>query len=354
MKALVLSGGSGTRLRPFSYSMPKQLIPVANRPVLLHCLESIRQAGITEVGVIVGPGAGQIRAVVDDGDRLGLRITYIEQDQPRGLAHCVQIAHHFLGDDDFVMYLGDNVLDGGIEDVAETFRASRPAAQILVAKVEDPRQYGIAEVNADSRVLRLAEKPDTPRSDLAVIGVYFFTSVIHDAVRAITPSARGEYEITDAIQWLVERGWLVYAHPFSGYWKDTGRIEDVLDCNRVLLEAMPGQLGGEVDQHTTLTGNVVVEPGAQVFSSVLVGPAVIGGGTVLRDCRVGPYASVGRDCTLRGSSIEDSIVLDGASIQQVRGIRSSLIGRGAQVRSADAQDGYKLVIGDHTGVELVV
>lgn len=152
----------------------------------------------------------------------------------------------------------------------------------------------------------------------------------------------------------MERGWLVYAHPFSGYWKDTGRIEDVLDCNRVLLEAMPGQLGGEVDQRTTLTGNVVVEPGAQVFSSVLVGPAVIGGGTVLRDCRVGPYASVGRDCTLRGSSIEDSIVLDGASIQQVRGIRSSLIGRGAQVRSADAQDGYKLVIGDHTGVELVV
>ena len=352
MKALVLSGGAGTRLRPFSYSMPKQLIPVASRPVLLHCLESIREIGVTDVGVIVGSRAEEIRSVVGDGADLGLRVTYIHQDAPRGLADCVRIAHDFLGDEDFVMYLGDNVLVGGITEFADEFRATRPDAQLIVTKVPDPSEYGVAELDADSNVLRLIEKPQEPRSDLALIGVYFFTSAIHEAVKAIGPSRRGEYEITDAIQWMVERRGRVRARVFSGYWKDTGRIEDVLDCNRALLEVVTPRLDGEIDSSSTLVGPVVVEAGARIVSSTVFGPAIIGAGTTVRDSHVGPHTSVGRSCSISDASIESSIVLDGVSIRQVRGIHDSLIGRSAEVCSAPKR-GHLLIIGDHTRVEFV-
>ncbi|GIH94843.1 glucose-1-phosphate thymidylyltransferase [Planobispora siamensis] len=341
MKALVLSGGSGTRLRPFSYSMPKQLIPIAGRPVLEHVLGNIRDLGVTEVGIVVGAWAGEIAAAIGDGSRLGLRVTYIRQDRPLGLAHAVRTARGFLGDDDFVMYLGDVMLPDGVADLAERFRAERPAAQVVVHRVADPRGFGVVELDAGGAVRRLVEKPRRPRSDLALVGVYFFGPAIHEAVTAVAPGRRGELEITDAIQWLVTRGAKVAAVEYGGYWKDTGQADDVLECNRHLL----GGLGGRA----------VVHPTARVVRSLIEGPAIVGANTVIEDCHLGPGVSIGRDCVLRGTRLSDSIVLDGASIEEVRGMHGSIIGRSAVVRPAD-RDGmrHRLLVGDNTRIEIPV
>jgi glucose-1-phosphate thymidylyltransferase len=353
MKALVLAGGSGTRLRPFTYSMPKQLIPVANKPVLAHCLTDLRDAGVVEVGMIVNGRGPEIQAAIGDGADLGLRITYIHQEAPLGLAHCVQLARPFLGDADFVMYLGDNVLVGGMARFADEFRARRPAAQLLLSKVIDPREYGVAELDATGRVVGLQEKPPRPRSNLAVMGVYFFTPEVHEAVDRIRPSARGELEITDAIQWLVEHGRQVDGAEFTGYWKDTGRVDDVLECNRVLLGELTRDVRGEVDAASRIEGPVVIEPGAQVIRSRIDGPAIVGAGTVVEDSRVGPYTSLGTDCRLRDAEVRYSIALDHASVQSVRSIVGSIIGRSADVCSAPGiPTGHRLVIGDHTRVEV--
>ncbi|MET9535586.1 MULTISPECIES: glucose-1-phosphate thymidylyltransferase [unclassified Streptomyces] len=353
MKALVLSGGSGTRLRPFSYSMPKQLIPIANKPVLEHVLENIRDLGVTEIGVIVGDWAPQIQAVLGDGSRLGVRITYIPQDRPTGLAACVSLARPFLGDDDFVMYLGDNMLPEGVGRIAEQFTATRPAAQVVVHKVSDPRAFGVAELDADGRVERLVEKPQNPRSDLALIGVYFFTPAIHEAVASIEPSTRGELEITDAVQWLVTHGAEVKASEYGGYWKDTGRVEDVLECNRKLLDGLKPRIDGEVDPASVLIGPVVVEAGARVIRSRIEGPVIIGAGTVVEDSHIGPHTSIGKECVLSGTHIDYSIALDGAMVSQVRGLYGSLIGRSASVGPADiGTTHHRLVVGDHTRVEV--
>jgi glucose-1-phosphate thymidylyltransferase len=352
MKALVLAGGSGTRLRPFSYSMPKQLIPIANKPVLVHCLESLAAIGIRDVGLIVGDRIAEIQAAVGDGAELGLRITYIQQDRPRGLAHCVRIARAFLGDDDFVMYLGDNMLVGGIQMLADEFHRIRPAVQVAVTKVEDPREYGVVEVAADGRVTALVEKPEQPRTDLALIGVYFFTPEIHSAVRRIVPSARGELEITEAIALLVDEGRPVYAGRFEGYWKDTGRVDDVLDCNRELLGGVTRQIDGLVDSASELIGDVVVESGATVLRSRVVGPVMIAAGSRIEDSTIGPYTTIGRDCVLRGAGVSQSIVLDAVAVDQVRGIYGSIIGRGARVHSVPRDTRQRLVLGDHTEVEI--
>ncbi|MFD8480067.1 glucose-1-phosphate thymidylyltransferase [Kitasatospora sp. NPDC059673] len=353
MKALVLSGGSGTRLRPFTYSMPKQLIPIANRPVLEHVLENIRELGVTEIGMIVGERRPEIEAVLGDGTRLGVRITYLRQEQPLGLAHTVTVAREFLGDDDFVMYLGDNMLPNGIAQIAEEFRANRPAAQVVVHKVADPRAFGVAEVGPDGAVQRLVEKPEQPRSDLALIGVYFFTPAIHRAVAGIEPSARGELEITDAIQWLVTEGAQVSASEYRGYWKDTGRVDDVLDCNRELLDGLRRSVAGEVDETSELIGEVLVEPGAKVIRSRIEGPAVIGAGSVIEDSHIGPHTSIGRDCVLRDTHVSYSIALDGATVRGVTGVHGSLIGRSAYVTSVQsAMRHHRLVVGDHTQVEV--
>lgn len=352
MKALVLSGGSGTRLRPFSYSMPKQLIPIINKPVLEHVLDNVRALGIVDVGVIVGDRGAQIAAAIGDGSRLGLDITYIPQDAPRGLAHTVAVARDFLGDDDFLMYLGDNMLPDGIEEIAADFAAERPAAQLLVHKVADPRAFGVAELGPDGTVERLVEKPAVPRSDLALIGVYFFTPAIHEAVAAIEPSARGELEITDAVQWLVERGAAVRASRYEGYWKDTGRVEDVLECNRRMLDGLDGRVDGEVDAASTLTGAVIVEAGARITGSHVVGPAVIGAGTLVENSHVGPHTTIGRDCVLSDTRLAYSITLDGATVRGVSGLHGSLIGRSATVGPAEATGRQRLVVGDHTHVEV--
>ncbi|MGW1196780.1 glucose-1-phosphate thymidylyltransferase [Streptomyces sp. NPDC002536] len=352
MKALVLAGGLGSRLRPFSHSMPKQLIPIANRPVLVHVMDDLRAIGITQVGVIVGDRAQEIAAVLGDGTALGVEITYIPQDAPRGLAHCIDIAREFLGEDDFVMYLGDNMLTGGIREAAEEFRARRPAAQVVVHKVPDPRAFGVAEVDEDGRVLCLVEKPQQPRSDLAVIGVYFFTPAVHAAVAAIEPSARGELEITDALQWLVAQGADVCAHLYSGFWKDTGRVEDVLDCNRELLDGIAGFVGGEVDSASVIEGAVVIEEGARIVRSRITGPVIIGAGTVVTDSRVGPHTSIGRDCELDAAGVDFSIMLDGAAVLCVGGVHGSVIGRDATVSSARVATCTRLVVGDHSSVEV--
>ncbi|WP_043617746.1 glucose-1-phosphate thymidylyltransferase [Nonomuraea candida] len=336
MKALVLAGGSGTRLRPFSYSMPKQLIPIAGRPVLEHVLANIRDLGVREVGVIVGSWASEIAAVIGDGSSLGVRVTYIPQGAPLGLAHAVRLARGFLGGDDFVMYLGDIILADGLAGIAADFRARRPAAQVVTQRVADPRAFGVVELGRDGAVRRLTEKPRRPRSDLAMVGVYFFTAAVHEAVAAIAPSRRGELEITDAVQWLVSRGLPVRATEYRGFWKDTGRPDDVLECNRRLL-------GGRVE----------LDPTARVVRSRIEGPAIVGANTIIEDCLIGPNVSIGRDCVLRGTRLSDSIVLDGASILEVPGMHGSIVGRSAVIEPAgvDAVP-YRLLVGDNTRVEI--
>jgi glucose-1-phosphate thymidylyltransferase len=349
VKALVLAGGSGTRLRPFSYSMPKQLIPIANRPVLWHVLDNLRAIGVTEVAMIVGGQSDDIRNTIGDGSPAGVQVTYVRQDRPLGLAHCVELARPLLGDDDFVMYLGDTMLPDGIADAAQQFQARRPAAHLLLYKVADPTAFGVAELGPGGAVRRLVEKPRRPRSNLAIVGVYFFTGAVHEAVAAIEPSARGELEITDAIQWLVEHGAGVTASEYHGYWKDTGRVEDVLACNAHVLAGQQRRIDGEVDGASELVGAVTVEAGARVARSRIEGPAIVGTGTVVQDSQVGPNCSIGRDCVLREASVAESILLDGSSIAGVRGVYGSLIGRAASIGAAGR---HRLVVGDHTHIEM--
>ncbi|MFF6782509.1 glucose-1-phosphate thymidylyltransferase [Streptomyces sp. NPDC012510] len=353
MKALVLAGGSGTRLRPFSYSMPKQLVPIANKPVLAHVLQNIKNIGVTEIGVIVGDWAPEISDVMGYGAQCGTQVTYIRQDRPLGLAHCVDIARDFLGDDDFVMYLGDNMLPDGITAIADEFRANRPTAQVVVHKVADPRAFGVVELDSEGNVERLVEKPQQPRSDLALIGVYFFTSAIHEAVASIEPSARGELEITDAVQWLVAHGADVRASEYSGYWKDTGNVDDVLECNRHLLSRLRPDIAGDVDAVSQVDDQVVIGAGARIVRSRIEGPVIIGENTVIEDSHIGPHTSIGRDCVLTSSAVSDSIVLDRAEISGVQGLRSSLIGRDAKVGTgAWNTPHHRLVVGDFTRVEV--
>jgi glucose-1-phosphate thymidylyltransferase len=353
MKALVLAGGTGTRLRPFSHSTPKQLVAVANRPVLFHALDTLRTAGVTDVGVIVSAHSGEVRAAVGDGSRFGMNVTYLPQDEPRGLAHCVMIARDFLADDDFVMYLGDNIFADGIAEPLLEFRETRPDAQLLVTKVADPSQYGVVELDETGRVLALREKPAHPKSDLAVTGAYFFTPAIHEAVAGIEPSWRNEWEITDAIQWLVSNGRHVRARLLSGFWEDTGTLDGLLDCNKVLLERIQTDVRGSVDALTEIIGPVVVEEGARIERSVIVGPVVIGAGCTISDSRIGPFTSLASGCRLENAGVEYSILLDQASVVGVRSIAASIIGRAGGVRrEPSGLPVHRLLIGDDSQIEV--
>ena len=298
MKGLVLAGGSGSRLRPITHTSAKQLVPVANKPILFYGLEQIRDAGVTEVGIIVGDTGPEIRAAVGDGSAFGLAITYIPQDAPLGLAHAVLTAEAFLGDDDFVMFLGDNLIEGGIRHVVEAFVRDTPAAQLLLKKVPDPQRFGIAVLDDEGAIVRLIEKPKDSPSDLALVGVYLFTSAILDAARRIEPSWRGELEITDAIQLLVEQGQQVRASLVEGWWLDTGKKDELLEANRIVLSSIQGRIDGELDAESSVTDNVVIEAGARLVRSHVRGPAIIGAGTVLEDVFIGPFTSVAADCTL--------------------------------------------------------
>jgi glucose-1-phosphate thymidylyltransferase len=353
MKALVLSGGRGTRLRPFSHAMPKQLIPVAGKPVLQYVIENIRDIGVTDVGIVAGDRAAEISEAMGDGSEFGVNITYISQDEPRGLADCVKIARPFLGEDDFVMYLGDNLLPEGIGDAARQFAATRPDAQVLVASVADPRAFGVVEVGAGDSVTGLAEKPAEPRSDLAIIGVYFFTAAIHDAVMAVDVSARGELEITDAIGWLLENGGRVMISRYRGYWKDAGIPEDVLTCNRYVLSKISARINGDLDAISEVYGPVIIEPGARIVHSRIIGPAVIGADTLVVDSFIGPDTSIGRSCEIRGTGLADSIIMDGAAVVGIPDLRRCLIGRWATVGTVQQQQAHHhLMVGDHTQIQL--
>ncbi len=353
MKALVLAGGSGSRLRPITHTSAKQLLPVANKPVLFYGLEAIRDASVTDVGIVVGDTGPAIHAAVGDGSGFDLSVTYIRQDAPRGLAHAVLIARDFLGDDPFVMYLGDNFIVGGISALVDEFTSARPDAQIMLTRVSDPGQFGVAELGGTGEVIALEEKPDQPKSDLALVGVYIFTAAVHEAVRHLKPSRRGELEITEAIQWLIDNGRKVHSTIITGYWKDTGNVADMLEVNRMVLEGIEPRVSGSVDDASEVIGRVVIEAGAQVSGSRIVGPAIIGAGTRIRGSYVGPFTSVAPGCVISGSEIEYSIVMRGASIQGVRRIEASLIGHDVEVTpSPMVPRAHRLVLGDHSKVQI--
>src|SRR4051794_11225191 len=315
LKGLILSGGKGTRLRPITYTSAKQLVPVANKPVLFYGIEAFAAAGIREVGIIIAPETGgEIREATGDGERFGVSITYIEQEAPLGLAHAVLTAEPFLGSDPFVMYLGDNLLQGGIEDLVAAFRNNQPEALILLTKVPDPQNYGVAELDGNGRVKRLVEKPREPASDLALVGGYMFTPRIHEAARAIQPSGRGELEITDAIQWLVDAAAPVESHIVRGWWKDTGRLDDMLEANRLILETLERRVEGELVE-SQIDGRVVVEPGAVLERTTVRGPAIIGAGAHLIDAYIGPYTAIGRGCQIKSAEIEHSILLERSAVR---------------------------------------
>jgi len=354
LKGLILSGGRGTRLRPITHTNAKQLVPVANRPVLFYGIEAMAEAGIEEVGIIIAPETGdEIRAAAGDGSRFGVRLTYIVQDEPAGLAHAVLTAEPFLGDSAFVMYLGDNLLQGGIGGLVDTFRSSAPTALILLTPVPDPQHFGVAEL-ADGRVVALAEKPAVPKTDLALVGVYMFTPAIHDAARAIRPSPRGELEITDAIQHLVDRGERVEPHIVRGWWKDTGRLEDMLEANRLVLDTLVERVEGELVD-SRCEGRVVIEAGARLERCTVRGPAIIGASARLTDCYIGPYTAIGADCTIARAEVEHSILLDGCTVTDLDGrMESSLLGRNVTIRRGDGQPrAFRFMVGDNSEIGIL-
>jgi glucose-1-phosphate thymidylyltransferase len=353
VKALVLAGGSGSRLRPLTHTSAKQLIPVANKPVMFYGLEQLRDAGITDIGMIVGQTADEVMAAVGDGSELGIRVTYIRQEAPLGLAHCVLIAQDFLGDEEFCMFLGDNFLVGGITRFVEGFDSSKMDAQILLTKVAEPQFFGVAVLDDDGNIVELLEKPENPPTDLAVVGVYLFGPAIHEAVRSIRPSARGELEITEAIEWLIRSGRTVRSHMVDGYWKDTGKLEDMLECNRRVLEMIDGRLDGRVDDDSTVTGRVVLEAGASIERSTVRGPVVIGKDTRIVNSYVGPFTSIYYGCTIENTEVEHSIILENSSIRGVDRVQDSLIGKNVEVsRVEEPPKAHRLMLGDHSQVRL--
>ena len=354
LKGLILSGGKGTRLRPLTHTSAKQLVPVANKPVLFYGLEAMADAGIREVGIIIAPETGdEIRAAAGDGSRFGIEITYIEQDEPAGLAHAVLTAEGFLGESPFVMYLGDNLLRDGIHDLVETFRNETPDALILLTPVPDPEHYGVAELD-DGRVARLVEKPKEPQTDLALVGVYMFTPAIFDAARSIEPSWRDELEITDAIQTLVDRGLRVDPHIVHGWWKDTGQVQDMLEANRLILDELTERVDGELED-SRVEGRVVIEKGARLERSTVRGPAIVGSGSRITDAYIGPYTAIGEDVAISSAELEHSIVLSGSSIRDLEyRIEASLIGKNVEIKRGPAlPKAYRFVVGDNADVQIL-
>jgi glucose-1-phosphate thymidylyltransferase len=351
MKGLILSGGKGTRLRPITHTRAKQLVPVANKPVLHYGLESLVAAGIFDIGIVVGDTQAEIRESVGDGSRWNARVTYIEQDAPRGLAHAVLISEAFIDGDPFVMYLGDNLLNHGITSLVEEFDREKPAAQVLLAHVPDPQMFGVAELS-NGRVIRLVEKPAEPKSDLALVGVYMFSKDVFTSVRNIKPSFRNELEITDAIQNLIDRGLEVRPHIVEGWWKDTGKLEDMLEANRLILDTLETCVQGQVDADSRIEGKVVVAAGAVIERSVVRGPAIIGAGARIINAYVGPFTSIGEGTEIRDTEIEHSIVLEGARITDLANrIEDSLIGRNVTIRRLPVRPtAYRFMLGDNSEV----
>jgi glucose-1-phosphate thymidylyltransferase len=357
MKALILSGGKGSRLYPLTYTNAKQLIPVANKPVLFRVIEAVREAGITDIGIVIGKDENgrRVQEAVGDGQRWQAQITYIPQEAPLGLAHCVLIAREFLGEERFVMFLGDNVIQGGIGGLIREFEGSDYHCQIVLTPVEEPQHYGVAELNPDQSIKRLVEKPREPRSNLALVGIYMFDHHIFEATDAIKPSWRGELEITDAIQWLVEHGYVVYPHIHRGWWIDTGRPGDMLNANSLVLEELTPEIRGSVDSASEVDSRVTVEEGAEIINSVVRGPTIIGRHTRIVNSYVGPFSSIYHHVVIENSEIERSIVLEHSVIRDIpTRIQDSLIGRHAEVTVNSLRPkALKMYLGDYSQLGLL-
>lgn len=351
MKGLILSGGKGTRLRPLTFTQAKQLVPVANKPVLFYGIEALKEAGIKEIGIVVGDTKDEIREAAGDGSRWGIRISYIEQEAPLGLAHAVKISEDFLGEEPFVMYLGDNILKSGIKSLVEEFKKKKPNSLILLTEVPDPQMFGVAELK-DGEVVKLVEKPKKPRSNLALVGVYMFDFHIFEAVNAIKLSWRNELEITDAIQYLVDNGYEVHSHLVTGWWKDTGNIEDILEANRLILESIDGDIRGKVDKTSEVNGQVILEEGVVVQNSIIRGPVIIGTESEIIDSTIGPFTSIQKKCRIIQTEIEYSIILEGSEIRDVGNkINESLIGREVKIYKCPPKpSSYRFMVGDKSEI----
>jgi len=351
MRGLILSGGEGSRLRPLTFSQAKQLVPVANKPVLFYGIEALKEAGIREIGIVVGDTKEEIKEAAGDGIRWGVKITYIEQEAPLGLAHAVKISKPFIGKEPFVMYLGDNILKSGIKSLVKEFEMKKPNALILLTEVSNPRMFGVAELK-DGKVVRLVEKPKNPRSNLALVGVYMFDYHILDAVSAVKASWRNELEITDAIQYLIEKGYEVEPHLVSGWWKDTGRIEDILEANRLILETVSAKMEGKTDEESKINGQVIVEKGAVIRNSIIRGPAIIGRESEVIGSYIGPFTSIQDKCRIIRAEIEHSIVMEGTEISNIDSrIDESLIGRDVKIYKCPPKpSAYRFVVGDKSKI----
>lgn len=352
MKGLVLSGGTGTRLRPITHTSAKQLIPIANKPVLFYVLEQIKEAGIKEVGIVVGETKKEVMEAVGDGSRFGLKTTYIEQEAPLGLAHAVKISRDFLKDEDFVMFLGDNLVKDGIKKFVDEFKAEKPNSLILLARVPEPQRFGVAELS-DGKVIRLVEKPRIPPSDLALVGVYLFDKNIFKAVDNIKPSFRGELEITDAIQYLIDKGFEVKPHIIDGWWKDTGKLEDILEANRIMLSEIKRKIKGKVDSESEIVGEVIIEKGAEVIRSTVRGPAIIGENSRIEDSFIGPFTSIYYETYIIKSEVEHSVILEKVKLNGVTRLEDSLIGRAVTIsKSPRRPKAFRFLVGDQSNIEI--
>ncbi len=354
MKALILSGGKGTRLRPITHTGAKQLVPVANKPILFYAIEAVKAAGIEDIGIIVGDTHEEVKAAVGTGERWGVKITYIQQEAPLGLAHAVKISQDFMKDEPFVMYLGDNLLRDGITEFVDEYIRTKPTAQILLTQVPNPQDFGVAELDG-GRVVRLIEKPKNPPSNYALVGVYMFDSKIFEAVNAIKPSARGELEITDAIQYLIEKNYTVQSHTVSGWWKDTGKLEDMLEANRLVLDMLETNIEGEVDDESEIAGRVSIGKGTRIIKSCVRGPAIIGEGCVIENAFIGPYTSINNGAKIVSSEVEHSIILEESQVLNIGSrLEDSLIGKNVVIDKDNKKPkAYRIMVGDNSMVSVI-
>ncbi|KQC13699.1 MAG: glucose-1-phosphate thymidylyltransferase [Methanosaeta sp. SDB] len=351
MKALILSGGHGTRLRPITHSQQKQLIPIANKPVLFYAIEDVIEAGAEEIGIIVGPNKDQVIQTVESRE-WDAKIVFIVQEEPAGLAHTILISEDFLGDDEFVMYLGDNVIKGGILNHSTKFRESGPDSLVLLTEVEDPQRFGVADLDENGRVKRLVEKPKVPPSNYALVGIYFFKPSIIEACKSINPSWRNELEITDAIQWLLDCGHRVEASIVDGWWKDTGKAEDILEANRLILDEMKPKNEG-VLKGSRVFGRAVIGKGSVIDNSEIKGPCILGEDCKIVDSYIGPYTSINDNCTIEGTEIEDSVIMEGCSISNAGRIMESLIGKNVSIsENGRRPSGHRFITGDSSEIML--
>jgi glucose-1-phosphate thymidylyltransferase len=355
LKALILAAGKGTRLRPLTNTIAKHLIPVANKPILFYIMEQIQEAGIQEIGVVISHETGDyLKEALANGSKWDSKITYILQSEPLGLAHAVKMAQDFLGNSPFLLFLGDNLIKDGVKDQVNEFRKSSPDALIMLKEVPDPRAFGVAEVDVSGKVSRVVEKPKEPRSNLALVGAYIFKPVVHEAISKLKPSWRGEYEITDAIQALLDMGKVIKSHVLQGWWLDTGKKEDLLEANRIIMnEYLKNDIQGVVDTKSRISGLVEIKEGARIENCLIQGPVSIAQNCNITNSSIGPYTSIGASTKIENSTVEDSIILNNSHIHDITRLSESVIGRNVEVfRQEKDTESARLFVGDYARVEL--